>query len=92
MNTSGCDGQFAITCHKANEKKELPMKSLMSVTCGGPEKLELVDQPTPEPGSGEVLIEVKAAGVNYPDTLIIRDLYQFKPPRPFTPEPKFPAL
>ncbi len=61
------------------------MKALISITPGGPEKLELTEQPTPEPGSGQVLIEVKAAGVNYPDTLIIRDLYQFKPPRPFTP-------
>lgn len=61
------------------------MKSLMSVTVGGPETLELTESPTPEPGKGQVLIEVKAAGVNYPDTLIIRDLYQFKPPRPFTP-------
>lgn len=61
------------------------MKALMSVTCGGPESLELTELPTPEPGEGQVLIEVKAASVNYPDTLIIRDLYQFKPPRPFTP-------
>jgi len=61
------------------------MKSLMSVTVGGPETLELTEATTPQPGEGEVLIEVKAAGVNYPDTLIIRDLYQFKPPRPFTP-------
>ena len=61
------------------------MKALMSVTVGGPESLELTELPTPEPGKGEVLIEVKAASVNYPDTLIIRDLYQFKPPRPFTP-------
>lgn len=57
----------------------------MSVAVGGPETLELTESATPEPDEGEVLIEVKAAGVNYPDTLIIRDLYQFKPPRPFTP-------
>lgn len=61
------------------------MQALISDQPGGPESLQLVDRPTPEPGQGEVLIEVKAAGVNYPDTLIIRDLYQFKPPRPFTP-------
>ena len=61
------------------------MKALISDTPGGPQSLQLVEQPTPEPGSGEILIEVKAAGVNYPDTLIIRDMYQFKPPRPFTP-------
>jgi len=61
------------------------MKALMSVTVGGPESLELTELPTPDPGKGQVLIEVKAASVNYPDTLIIRDLYQFKPPRPFAP-------
>ncbi len=61
------------------------MKALVSITAGGPETLELIEQPTPTPAAGQVLIEVKAAGVNYPDTLIIRDLYQFKPARPFTP-------
>jgi len=64
---------------------ESKMKSLISVTVGGPQTLELQEHPDPQPDSGEVVIEVKAAGVNYPDTLIIRDLYQFKPPRPFTP-------
>jgi len=61
------------------------MKSVLSHEPGGPETLRLTEQPTPTPGSGEVLIAVKAAGVNFPDTLIIRDLYQFKPPRPFAP-------
>ncbi|MEM6536653.1 MAG: NADPH:quinone oxidoreductase family protein [Pseudomonadota bacterium] len=61
------------------------MKAMMSATPGGPETLSLMEAPTPTPGPGEVLIGVKAAGVNFPDTLIIRDLYQFKPPRPFAP-------
>ena len=61
------------------------MKSMMSVSPGGPETLQLTEAPTPEPGAGQVRIAVKAAGVNFPDTLIIRDLYQFKPPRPFAP-------
>ncbi len=39
----------------------------------------------PTPGPGEVVIEVKAVGVNYPDALIIADKYQFKPERPFAP-------
>jgi len=39
----------------------------------------------PSPGKGEVLVDVKACAINFPDTLIIRDLYQFKPPRPFAP-------
>lgn len=61
------------------------MKAMMSTAPGGPETLELVELDTPTPAPGEVLIAVKAAGVNFPDTLIIRDLYQFKPPRPFAP-------
>jgi NADPH2:quinone reductase len=61
------------------------MKSMMSAEPGGPETLEMMETPTPAPGPGQIRITVKAAGVNFPDTLIIRDLYQFKPPRPFAP-------
>ncbi|NVO55232.1 NADPH:quinone oxidoreductase family protein [Rhodobacteraceae bacterium B1Z28] len=61
------------------------MQALLSVAPGGPETLELTTLPDPEPGKGDLLIGVKAAGVNFPDTLIIRDLYQMKPPRPFAP-------
>ncbi len=61
------------------------MKAMMSAAVGGPESLELTELETPAPGPGKVRIAVKAAGVNFPDTLIIRDLYQFKPPRPFAP-------
>ncbi|WP_299358892.1 NADPH:quinone oxidoreductase family protein [uncultured Paracoccus sp.] len=61
------------------------MKALLSTAPGGPETLTLADLPTPEPEPGQVRIKVAAAGVNFPDTLIIRDLYQMKPPRPFAP-------
>ena len=61
------------------------MKAMMSHEPGGPETLTLTEVDTPEPGPGQLRIAVKAAGVNFPDTLIIRDLYQFKPPRPFAP-------
>ena len=61
------------------------MKAMMSHEPGGPETLKLTEIPTPDPGPGMVRIAVKAAGVNFPDTLIIRDMYQFKPPRPFAP-------
>ncbi|MEE4211249.1 MAG: alcohol dehydrogenase catalytic domain-containing protein, partial [Parvularcula sp.] len=57
----------------------------MSTKPGGPESLELKDLPDPEVAAGEALVRVHAAGVNFPDTLIIRDLYQFKPERPFAP-------
>jgi NADPH2:quinone reductase len=61
------------------------MKALMSTRPGPPEELELVDAPDPVAGEGEVVIAVKAAGVNFPDVLIIEDKYQFKPERPFAP-------
>ena len=61
------------------------MKALLSTTVGGPETLELLELPDPVPGRGEVVLDVKAVGVNFPDTLIIRDMYQFKPNRPFAP-------
>ena len=61
------------------------MRALLSTRVGGPETLEMTDLPMPEPKKGEIRVAVKAAGVNFPDTIIIRDLYQFKPPRPFAP-------
>jgi NADPH:quinone reductase len=61
------------------------MKAILSRRIGGPETLELAELPDPKPGPGEVLLAVKACGVNYPDVLIIEDRYQYKPPRPFAP-------
>ncbi len=61
------------------------MHAMLSTEPGGPETLEWTQGPDPEPKKGEVRIAIKAAGVNFPDTLIIRDLYQIKPPRPFAP-------
>jgi NADPH2:quinone reductase len=61
------------------------MKAMLSKGAGGPETLVLEDLPDPQPAPGEVLIAVKACGVNYPDYLIIEDRYQFRPPRPFAP-------
>jgi NADPH2:quinone reductase len=43
------------------------------------------DVPIPTPGSGEVLVRVRAASVNFPDLLMTKGEYQFKPPTPFTP-------
>ena len=61
------------------------MKAVLSKTAGGPEELTVEEMPDPQPGLGELLVEIKACGVNYPDTLIIEDRYQFKPERPFSP-------
>src|ERR1700761_1470168 len=61
------------------------MKALLSRQPGGPETLTLEEIPDPSPAKGEVRVSVRAVGVNFPDMLIIQDLYQFKPPRPFAP-------
>ena len=57
----------------------------MSHTAGGPETLVLEDRPALTPGPGQVVVAVRACGVTFPDTLIIQDLYQIKPERPFSP-------
>lgn len=61
------------------------MKALLSHQPGGPETLTIDELPDPVPGKGDLLVRVRAAAINFPDTLIIEDKYQFKPPRPFAP-------
>ena len=51
----------------------------------GPSALRVEDVPDPTVAAGQVLIEIRAAGVNFPDVLLSRGLYQFKPGLPFTP-------
>jgi NADPH2:quinone reductase len=61
------------------------MKAVLSKVVGGPETLVVEDVPSPVAGPGQVVLSIKACGVNYPDVLIIQDMYQFKPARPFSP-------
>lgn len=61
------------------------MRAALCKSFGGPELIEVMEVPEPEPGLGEVLLRVEAAALNYFDTLIIRDKYQFKPKLPFAP-------
>ncbi len=61
------------------------MKALLSKHPGGPETLVLEDIAEPVAEPGHVRVAVRACAVNYPDLLVIQDLYQFKPPRPFAP-------
>ncbi len=61
------------------------MKALLCLTHGLPDTLVMQDVPAPSISSEEVLIEVKACGINFPDALIIQNKYQFKPPLPFSP-------
>ncbi|MGB6306319.1 MAG: alcohol dehydrogenase catalytic domain-containing protein, partial [Steroidobacteraceae bacterium] len=61
------------------------MKALLSKQAGGPDTLVLEEIAEPLAGPGQVRIAVRACAINFPDLLIIQDLYQYKPPRPFAP-------
>jgi len=61
------------------------MKALLCKQHGLPDTLVYEEVADPEPGPGEVVVDMKAAGVNFPDVLIIQNKYQFKPPLPFAP-------
>ena len=61
------------------------MRALLSKAPGGPDTLELTEVADLQPGAGQVVVDVRACAINYPDVLIIEDKYQFKPPRPFAP-------
>lgn len=61
------------------------MRAVLCKTYGMPSDLVLEDVPSPRPGKGEVLVSVRAAGVNFPDVLMIQNKYQHRPPLPFSP-------
>lgn len=61
------------------------MRAVLCKSFGLPQTLVIEDIPSPQPGEGQVVVRVKAAGVNFPDTLIIQNKYQHKPPMPFSP-------
>jgi NADPH:quinone reductase len=59
------------------------VRAIQVVTLDGPRSVHLVDVAEPTPGEGQVLIEVHAAGVTFPEVLLSRGMYQLKPPPPF---------
>jgi NADPH:quinone reductase len=61
------------------------MKAVLCKSFGPPESLVIEDVEPTKPGNDQVVIRVKACGVNFPDTLIIQGKYQSKPPFPFIP-------
>jgi NADPH2:quinone reductase len=61
------------------------MKAIVCKAWGLPDTLVVEELPDLVPGPGQVVIDVEAAGVNFPDVLIIQNKYQFKPELPFTP-------
>jgi NADPH2:quinone reductase len=61
------------------------MRAVVCKELRGPDHLVVEELPDPEAVAGQVVIEVKAAGVNFPDVLITQGKYQFKPDVPFSP-------
>jgi NADPH2:quinone reductase len=68
------------------------MKAILCTRFGGPDDLELAELPDPEPGPSEVVVAVKAAALNFFDTLIIAGKYQMKPAFPFSPAAEFAGV
>ena len=61
------------------------MKAVLCKALGPAQNLVLEEVASPVPKKNEILLDVQAAGVNFPDTLIIEGKYQFQPPLPFSP-------
>jgi len=61
------------------------MRALVCNAFGPPESLVIEDRDDPQPASGEVSIDIAAAGINFPDLLVIAGMYQLKTPPPFVP-------
>ena len=61
------------------------MKALLCREYGPIEGLKVEEVPSPRPGPTEVVVEVKASSLNFPDALLVQGLYQVKPPLPFSP-------
>jgi NADPH:quinone reductase len=69
------------------------MKAVLCTHFGSPDELELADiAPPGQPASGEAVVRVKAAALNFFDTLIIAGKYQNKPPFPFSPAAEFAGI
>ena len=68
------------------------MKALVCHAFGPIDTLRVDDVPAPAPGPGQLLIDVHAASINFPDTLIVQGLYQVKPQLPFSPGAEFAGV
>ena len=68
------------------------MRAIRCNQYGPPESLVLATLPDLQPGPGQVVIDVRAASVNFPDVLVIQNKYQMKPELPFTPGSEFAGV
>jgi NADPH2:quinone reductase len=68
------------------------MKALMCTEYGPPQNLSVQEVASPRAGPGQVLVDVKASALNFPDGLMVQGLYQVKPPLPFSPGAELAGL
>jgi NADPH2:quinone reductase len=68
------------------------MQAWFCETLTGPDGLLWKEVPTPQPGPGEVRIAIRAASLNFPDTLTVQGKYQFKPALPFVPGSEYSGV
>ncbi len=68
------------------------MRAVLCKTLGPPDGLVVEEVPSPRPGPRQVVVSVRAAGVNFPDTLVIQGKYQLKPELPFSPGSEFAGV
>lgn len=61
------------------------MKALLCTEVGSLDKLNVQDVASPRPGPGQIVVDVKASSINFPDALMVKGMYQVKPPVPFSP-------
>ena len=71
---------------------DIRMHAWLCTNPTGVEALAWTDMPTPVPAPGQVLIEIKAASLNFPDLLIVQNKYQIKPPLPFVPGSEYAGV
>jgi NADPH2:quinone reductase len=68
------------------------MKAALCLSLDGPDAIAIEDIPEPTAGPGQVVVAVKAAALNFLDTLVVRGKYQQKPPLPFSPASEFAGV
>jgi len=76
----------------SNHQPENTMHAWLCENPTGVDALTWQELPTPTPKAGEVLIEIKAASLNFPDLLIVQNKYQMKPPLPFVPGSEYAGV
>ena len=73
------------TAASSPDERNAQMKAIQCVAFGPLENLVLAEVPDPVAEAGEIVVQVRAAGVNFPDALMVQGKYQVKPPLPFVP-------